>query len=134
MKILLVEDDKKICEMVFDFLTSENYTVVTAPDGQTAIEAFKSSSFDLVLLDLMLPGSGGLEVLKYIRNVSVIPVIIVTAKDSDTDKMLGFNLGADDYITKPFSLAELVARIKANIRRATIYNAAEVSGERSNTI
>lgn len=127
MKILLVEDDKKICEMVYDFLTSENYTVVTAMDGQTAIEIFKTSSFDIVLLDLMLTKSSGFEVLKYIRSVSVIPVIIATAKDSDADKMLGFNLGADDYITKPFSLVELLARIKANIRRATIYNSIETS-------
>ncbi|MEF2877950.1 MAG: response regulator transcription factor [Blautia sp.] len=130
MKILLVEDDKKICEMVSDFLTSEDFTVVTAMDGQTAIETFKASPFDIVLLDLMLPKSSGLDVLKYIRSVSVIPVIIATAKDSDTDKMLGFNLGADDYITKPFSLVELLARIKANIRRATVYNAAEASDDR----
>lgn len=130
MKILLVEDDKKICEMVSDFLTSEDFTVVTAMDGQTAIEIFKASPFDIVLLDLMLPKSSGLDILKYIRSVSVIPVIIATAKDSDTDKMLGFNLGADDYITKPFSLVELLARIKANIRRATVYNAAEASDDR----
>ncbi len=130
MKILLVEDDKKICEMLSDFLTSEDFTVVTAMDGQTAIETFKSSPFDIVLLDLMLPKSSGLDVLKYIRSVSVIPVIIATAKVSDTDKMLGFNLGADDYITKPFSLVELLARIKANIRRATVYNAAEASDDR----
>ncbi len=130
MKILLVEDDKKICEMVSDFLTSEDFTVVTAMDGQTAIETFKASPFDIVLLDLMLPKSSGLDVLKYIRSVSVIPVIIATAKDSDTDKMLGLNLGADDYITKPFSLVELLARIKANIRRATVYNAAEASDDR----
>lgn len=130
MNILLVEDDKKICEMVSDFLTSEDFTVVTAMDGQTAIETFKASPFDIVLLDLMLPKSSGLDVLKYIRSVSVIPVIIATAKDSDTDKMLGLNLGADDYITKPFSLVELLARIKANIRRATVYNAAEASDDR----
>lgn len=122
MNILLVEDDKNIREMVFDFLTSENYTVETAIDGQSAVGMFKSHTFDIVLLDLMLPKSSGFEVLKYIRNVSVIPVIIATAKDSDTDKMMGLNLGADDYITKPFSLVELLARIKANIRRATVYS------------
>lgn len=122
MNILLVEDDKNICEMVYDFLTSENYTVDTAADGQRAIDLFKNNAFDIVLLDLMLPKSSGFEVLKYIRNVSVVPVIIVTAKDSDTDKMMGLNLGADDYITKPFSLVELLARIKANIRRATVYS------------
>lgn len=122
MNILLVEDDKNIRELVYDFLTSENYGVETAVDGQTAIEKFKGHTFDLVLLDLMLPRASGFEVLKYIRSVSVIPVIIATAKDSDTDKMMGLNLGADDYITKPFSLVELLARIKANIRRATVYS------------
>lgn len=122
MNILLVEDDKNVREMVCDFLTSENYNVITAIDGQTAIDIFKEHPFDIVLLDLMLPKSSGFEVLKYIRSVSVIPVIITTAKDSDTDKMMGLNLGADDYITKPFSLVELLARIKANIRRATVYN------------
>ncbi|KAK2283590.1 response regulator transcription factor, partial [Clostridioides difficile] len=111
MDILLVEDDKNIREMVYDFLISENYSVKTAIDGNTAIEIFKNYSFDIILLDLMLPKSSGFEVLKYIRSVSVVPVIITTAKDSDTDKMLGLNLGADDYITKPFSIVELLARI-----------------------
>ncbi|HBG5346703.1 TPA: response regulator transcription factor [Clostridioides difficile] len=122
MDILLVEDDKNIREMVYDFLISENYSVKTAIDGNTAIEIFKNYSFDIILLDLMLPKSSGFEVLKYIRSVSVVPVIITTAKDSDTDKMLGLNFGADDYITKPFSIVELLARIKANIRRATVYS------------
>lgn len=127
MNILLVEDDKNIREMVYDFLTSENDTVVTAADGQAGIRIFKDHAFDIVLLDLMLPKSSGFDVLKYIRSVSLIPIIIVTAKDSDTDKMMGLNLGADDYITKPFSLVELLARIKANIRRATVYNSADNS-------
>lgn len=122
MNILLVEDDKNVREMVCDFLRSENYAVKTAIDGQTAIDMFRDYTFDIVLLDLMLPKSSGFEVLKYIRSVSVVPVIIATAKDSDTDKMMGLNLGADDYITKPFSLVELLARIKANIRRATVYS------------
>ncbi len=122
MNLLLVEDDKNIREMVYEFLTSENYNVITANDGQTAMRLLQKHTFDLVLLDLMLPKSSGFEVLKYIRSTSVIPVIIATAKDSDTDKTLGLNLGADDYITKPFSLIELLARIKANIRRATVYN------------
>ncbi len=127
MNILLVEDDKKIREMVYDFLTSENYTVETAVDGEAAISLFKAHGFDMVLLDLMLPKHGGFDVLKYIRSVSVVPVMIVTAKDSDTDKMMGLNLGADDYITKPFSLVELLARVKANVRRATVYSSLDNS-------
>lgn len=98
MNLLLVEDDKNIREMVYEFLTSENYNVITANDGQTAMRLLQKHTFDLVLLDLMLPKSSGFEVLKYIRSTSVIPVIIATAKDSDTDKTLGLNLGADDYI------------------------------------
>ena len=123
MNLLLVEDDKNIREMVCEFLTSENYNVITS-DERTGnlVRLLQKHTFDLVLLDLMLPKSSGFEVLKYIRSTSVIPVIIATAKDSDTDKTLGLNLGADDYITKPFSLIELLARIKANIRRATVYN------------
>lgn len=111
--------------MVKEFLSSEKHSVQTADNGEEAVELFQKDSFDLVLLDLMLPKTGGLEVLKYIRSVSVVPVIIVTAKDSDTDKMMGLNLGADDYITKPFSLVELLARMKANIRRATVYSTSE---------
>ncbi len=125
MKVLFAEDDKKISEMVKEFLSSEKHSVQTADNGAEAVELFQKDSFDLVLLDLMLPKTGGLEVLKYIRSVSVVPVIIVTAKDSDTDKMMGLNLGADDYITKPFSLVELLARMKANIRRATVYSTSE---------
>lgn len=122
MNILFVEDDKHIREMVSDFLHSENFHVETAEDGVCAVEIFKNHTFDIVLLDLMLPKASGFEVLKYIRSVSVVPIIITTAKDNDADKMMGLNLGADDYITKPFSLVELLARIKANIRRATIYS------------
>ncbi|MGO0881264.1 response regulator transcription factor [Clostridioides difficile] len=131
MNVLLVEDDKNIREMVSDFLISEDFSVWTAIDGNSAIDMFKSEIFDIVMLDLMLPKSSGFEVLKYIRNFSVVPVIIVTAKDSDTDKMLGLNLGADDYITKPFSLVELLARIKANIRRATVYKNPESSCDKT---
>lgn len=125
MNILLIEDDKKICEMICDFLTSENYNVTTAIDGEMAIDIFKKHTFHLILLDLMLPKLNGFETLKYIRSVSVTPVIIITAKDNDTDKLMGLNLGADDYITKPFSLVELLARVKAHIRRATIYSSSD---------
>lgn len=120
-KILLVEDDKKISDMVYDYLTSELYEVEIMYDGWNAIEIFKKKDFELVLLDLMLPDCSGMDVIKAIRKISTIPIIIVTAKDSDVDKTMGLNLGADDYVTKPFSLIELSARIKANIRRATKY-------------
>lgn len=121
MKLLLVEDDLEINEMLKNFLISEAYEVVTALDGEEACLKFKQDSFDLVLLDLMIPKINGMKVMKSIRSISVVPIIIISAKDTDSDKTLGLGLGADDYITKPFSVTEVLARIKSNIRRTTIY-------------
>ncbi len=126
MTILLVEDDAGVREMVTDFLTGEGYTVLAVADGEAALAAF-SERVHLVLLDLMLPKMSGLSVLKALRQKSVVPVIILTAKGSDADKMMGLGLGADDYLTKPFSLVELAARVKAQIRRATVYTPAEAA-------
>ncbi len=120
-RILLVEDDAEISEMLRDYLGTENYEVVCAGDGQAACEAFDAAPFDLVLLDLMIPKISGMEVMRHIRKTSFVPIIIVSAKDSDADKTLGLGLGADDYITKPFSVVEVLARIKSNIRRAKQY-------------
>lgn len=121
MKILLVEDDIEISTMLKNFLSTENYEVVVAPDGENACEKFFSNEFDLVLLDLMIPKKNGIEVMKKIRESNTVPIIIISAKDTDSDKTLGLCLGADDYITKPFSVTEVLARIKANIRRTTQY-------------
>ena len=123
-KILLVEDDQNISEMISDYLTNEGYEVKRAFDGVEALELFKKEAFDLVLLDLMIPKIEGMSVMKSIRRDNLTPIIIVSAKDSDSDKAMGLGLGADDYLTKPFSLVELSARVKANIRRATKYTAA----------
>lgn len=120
-KILLVEDDAEIAAMLKEFLEMEHYQVEIAPDGQCACEMFFSGDYRLVLLDLMIPKVSGMEVLKRIRKESTVPVIIVSAKDGDADKILGLGLGADDYITKPFSVTEVLARIRANIRRDTEY-------------
>ena len=120
-RILLVEDDLEISEMLKDYLTAENYQVVCAADGQEACTLFQDSEFDLVLLDLMIPRISGMEVMQHIRRTSVVPIIIVSAKDTETDKTLGLGLGADDYITKLFSVVEVLARIKSNIRRAKQY-------------
>ena len=120
-RILLIEDDLEISEMLKDYLTVENYEVVCAADGQEACTLFDASLFDLVLLDLMIPKISGMEVMQHIRKTSVVPIIIVTAKDTETDKTLGLGLGADDYITKPFSVVEVLARIKSNIRRVKQY-------------
>ena len=123
MKILLIEDDIEISEMLCSYLIAENFEVVCATDGQKACEAFDIGSYSIVLLDLMIPKITGMNVMKYIRQKSTVPIIIISAKDSDSDKTLGLGLGADDYITKPFSITEVMARIKANIRRNTEYAA-----------
>lgn len=129
MTILLVEDDPEIREMLKSYLTAENFVIICARDGQEACQKFDTKHFDLVLLDLMIPKISGMDVLQHIRKVSFLPVIIISAKESETDKTLGLALGADDYITKPFSMVELLARIKSNIRRVTQYSAAPPENE-----
>ncbi len=131
MKILLIEDDIEISDMLKNFLMSEEFEVVTAYDGESGCEKFFAGEYSLVLLDLMIPKMDGMEVMKVIRQRSTVPVIIISAKDTDSDKTLGLGLGADDYITKPFSIAEVLARIKANIRRNTKY--ASGAGEEKQT-
>lgn len=121
-KILLVEDDREISEMLSNYLMTENYDVACAFDGQEACRLFEQGGFSLVLLDLMIPKVSGMEVMQKIRQGSYVPIIILSAKDTETDKTLGLALGADDYITKPFSVVEVLARIKANIRRTTQYD------------
>lgn len=119
----MVEDDKEISEMLEEFLIQEAFEVVPAFDGLEACEKFEDGEFDLVLLDLMIPKMSGMDVMKTIREKSVVPILIVSAKDSLLDKSLGLELGADDYITKPFVMAEVLARIKANLRRTNQYAA-----------
>jgi len=121
-KLLLVEDDLSIGEMVNDYLTKEGYAVTVVRDGVAALETFRAESFDLVLLDLMLPKMNGLDVLQRFRERSRVPILILSAKDGEVDKALGLRFGADDYIAKPFSLLELSARVAASIRRATQYS------------
>lgn len=121
MKILLVEDDREISDMLKGFLMTENFEVATAFDGEDACQQFFADHYSLVLLDLMIPKKSGMEVMKAIREKSTVPIIILSAKDTDSDKTLGLGMGADDYITKPFSVTEVLARIKANIRRTTQY-------------
>lgn len=116
-KILVVDDEKPISDIVKFNLTKEGYDVYTAYDGEEALEKVTEVTPDLVLLDLMLPKMDGLEVCREIRKNYDMPIIMVTAKDSEIDKVLGLELGADDYVTKPFSNRELVARVKANLRR-----------------
>lgn len=120
--ILLVEDDTQINEMVASHLKREGYTVFTAFDGQEALDLFARESVDLIILDLMLPAYNGLDIVQLIRRESMLPILIMSAKDSDVDKALGLGFGADDYIGKPFSLIELTARVKAALRRSMQYS------------
>ena len=120
-RLLVVEDDMEISNMINEFLTSEGFEIHQAYDGAEAIERLKKHSYDLILLDLMIPKISGMQVMKNVRKESKTPIIILSAKDTDSDKAMGLGLGADDYNTKPFSLVELSARIKAKIRRATVY-------------
>jgi two-component system response regulator RegX3 len=116
-RILLVEDEIALSDPLSFLLEREGYEVEVAADGPSAIEAFDRSGADLVLLDLMLPGLPGTEVCREIRTRSTVPIIMVTAKDSEIDIVVGLELGADDYVTKPYSTRELLARIRAVLRR-----------------
>ena len=116
-KILLIEDEDSIRESVAFLLEKEGFIVTQANDGLIGVETFEKEKADLILLDLMLPGIDGLEVCKRVRKTSNVPIIMLTAKDTELDKVLGLELGADDYITKPFSSRELTARVKAMLRR-----------------
>ncbi|CRV47953.1 response regulator YycF [Streptococcus equi] len=116
-KILIVDDEKPISDIIKFNLTKEGYDTVTAFDGKEAVAVFEEEKPDLIILDLMLPELDGLEVAKEIRKTSHIPIIMLSAKDSEFDKVIGLEIGADDYVTKPFSNRELLARVKAHLRR-----------------
>jgi DNA-binding response OmpR family regulator len=116
--ILVVDDETTLRETLVEALESEGYRAVAAADGREALAAFRAHRPDLVLLDLMLPELSGVEVCRILRAESAVPIIMLTAKDSEVDKVVGLELGADDYVTKPFSLRELTARIRAIFRRA----------------
>src|SRR5699024_8806336 len=116
-KVLVVDDEKPISDIIKFNLEKEGYEVLIAYDGEEALARVEADDPDLIILDLMLPKIDGLEVAKRVRVKHSTPIIMVTAKDSELDKVLGLELGADDYVTKPFSNRELVARVKANLRR-----------------
>ncbi len=122
MKILVVDDEKEIAELVELYLKSDGYDVIKCFDGKTALEQINSTEFDLAVLDVMLPDIDGFKLCSEIRKNHNYPVIMLTAKTSDNDKISGLVLGADDYVTKPFNPLELTARIKAQLRRFKQYN------------
>lgn len=116
--ILIVEDEPRIVDVVRLYLEREGFRVLVANDGGAAMSSFERQKPDLVILDLMLPVMGGLEVCRAVRRQSSVPIVMLTARDEEIDKIIGLELGADDYVTKPFSPRELVARVKAVLRRA----------------
>ncbi|EFK55093.1 response regulator transcription factor [Corynebacterium genitalium ATCC 33030] len=115
--ILIVEDEESLADPLAYLLRKEGFEAVVAPDGQAALTQFEANNVDLVLLDLMLPGMSGTDVCKKLRATSDVPIIMVTARDTEIDKVVGLELGADDYVTKPYSTRELIARIRAVLRR-----------------
>ncbi|HJC84150.1 MAG TPA: response regulator transcription factor [Candidatus Corynebacterium faecigallinarum] len=124
--VLIVEDEQSLAEPLAFLLEKEGFGVYSAADGPAALEKFNAHGIDLVLLDVMLPGMSGTEVCKQLRTVSTVPVIMVTARDSEIDKVVGLEIGADDYVTKPYSARELIARIRAVLRRG---GEPEIEGE-----
>ena len=120
MKLLVVDDEKVLVKGLKFNLEQEGYTVDVCYDGATAVEMARMGQYDLILMDLMMPGKDGLTASKEIREVSNIPIIMLTARDEERDKLLGFEYGADDYITKPYNILELKARVRALLRRASI--------------
>jgi two-component system response regulator RegX3 len=116
-RVLIVEDEESFAEPLAFLLRKEGFTTAVAATGQDALEEFDRNGADIVLLDLMLPGMSGTDVCKALRTRSAVPVIMVTARDSEIDKVVGLELGADDYVTKPYSARELIARVRAVLRR-----------------
>ena len=126
-RILIVDDEREIADLIELYLQGEDYQIIKCYDGETALECIRSQTFDLAILDVMLPGVDGFTLCREIRKNHHFPVIMLTAKVGDMDKITGLTIGADDYITKPFNPLELTARVKAQLRRYTQYN----GGDRS---
>lgn len=118
-RILLVDDDRELCEMLADYFVPEGFETVAVFDGETGLQRAREGGFDLVVLDVMLPGLNGFEVLKRMRETLHTPVLMLTARGDDVDRIVGLEIGADDYLSKPFNPRELAARIRAILRRAT---------------
>lgn len=130
--ILVAEDDKAIRDSIGIYLKNSSYDVLYASDGNEAIEKFRTNKIDLIIMDLMMPNMSGEEAILKLREISYVPIIILSAKSEDYDKVIGLNIGADDYITKPFNPLELMARVNSNIRR--FYQYKEESSSQSKLI
>ena len=122
--ILLVEDHKDISNIIIKYLEKEGYSYALAEDGFQALELFSKDTFHLIILDIMMPGIDGFQVLKELRNISSVPVIMVTAKEQEVDRLIGVDYGADDYVVKPFSPRELMQRVNVLLKR--LYNKSKI--------
>ncbi|ENQ3081180.1 TPA: response regulator transcription factor [Bacillus pseudomycoides] len=129
VRVLIADDEKEIRDLLKKYLEREFYTVDVAVDGEEALHLFKQNKYNLVILDLMMPKIDGIEVCKKLREQTNIPILMLTAKDHEVDKILGLSIGADDYITKPFSIHEVVARVKALMRRFLVLGSDAISHE-----
>lgn len=117
-RVLVIDDEENVCELISLYFEKAGYEVVSSPDGNNAVDLIRSQKPDVLILDLMLPGVDGLEVCKEIRKLTNIPLIMLSARVDEVDRVLGLEIGADDYVTKPFSPRELLARVKAVLRRS----------------
>lgn len=130
MTILVCDDDKEIVEAIEIYLMQEGYNVEKAYDGIQAVEIMKNKKIDLMIIDVMMPKLDGIRATLQIRKENRVPIIILSAKTEDADKILGLNVGADDYVTKPFNPLELVARVKSQLRRYTTLSSNDVAGDK----
>src|SRR5512137_1920648 len=127
-KVLIVEDDRTLLEVLRYNLSKEGFEVLTATDGAAGLDTARSTKPDLVILDVMLPKMDGYEVCRILRPETTVPIIMLTAKTEETDRVVGLEVGADDYVTKPFSMRELMARVRAMLRRAEMMKTESMSG------
>ncbi len=132
IRVLIADDEKEIRDLLKKYLERELYTVDTAIDGEEALKLFTHNTYNLVILDLMMPKIDGIEVCRRLRNNTNIPILMLTAKDQEVDKIVGLSIGADDYITKPFSVNEVIARIKALMRRFLVLGSNANTQEKNN--
>ena len=122
-RVLLVDDDRELCQMLTEYLNAEHFDVKSVHDGSDALEKLQTNDFEILILDVMLPGMGGFDVLRKLGASYVTPILMLTARGDDVDRIVGLELGADDYLSKPFNPRELVARIRAILRRASNHSA-----------